>query len=263
MPQQPVLVTYLGTATLLIQIGPLHFLSDPVFDPKDSHYQMGPVQLHKTGGPVVATESLPHIDAVLLSHDQHADNLDAKARAWLPAADRVLTTLSGAERLGGNAQGLLPFASFVVSAADGFAVTVTALPAQHGPDGTEELTGPVTGFLLDWPDSPGALYLSGDTVPFDGTLRIVERYRGLVDIAVLHIGCVRLPVAPDLHFTMTASEAIDLALALEARKVIPIHYEGWAHFTEGREAAEPEFAQSALRDRVLWLPPGLPTKLSS
>ena len=43
------------------------------------------------------------VDAVLLSHDQHADNLDHAGRAFLPRAARVLTTVIGAPRIGGHA----------------------------------------------------------------------------------------------------------------------------------------------------------------
>ena len=40
------------------------------------------------------------IDAVLLSHDQHSDNLDHSGRDFLKQAKRVLTTEAGAKRLG-------------------------------------------------------------------------------------------------------------------------------------------------------------------
>jgi hypothetical protein len=42
------------------------------------------------------------VDAVLLSHDQHADNLDLSGRSYLMQAERVFTTKAGAGRLGGR-----------------------------------------------------------------------------------------------------------------------------------------------------------------
>jgi hypothetical protein len=39
-------------------------------------------------------------------------------------------------------------------------------------------------------------------------------------------------------------------------RVVPIHYEGWAHFTEGREAIERAFANAGLSDRLIWLKAG-------
>jgi hypothetical protein len=37
---------------------------------------------------------------------------------------------------------------------------------------------------------------------------------------------------------MTAREAVELCGSIRARTVIPIHYEGWKHFREGRDAIE-------------------------
>ena len=65
----------------------------------------------KLTGPAVAAADLGPIDAVLLSHDHHGDNLDAAGRDLLPAAGVVLTTTAGGGRLGGNARGLQPWAT--------------------------------------------------------------------------------------------------------------------------------------------------------
>ena len=70
----PVL-TYIGGSTLLIEIGKIRFLTDPTFDPAGTEYPEG-VPLSKTGFPALRPDELPIIDAVLLSHDQHKDNLD-------------------------------------------------------------------------------------------------------------------------------------------------------------------------------------------
>jgi len=54
----------------------------------------------KLAGPAVAASELGPIDAVLLTHDHHDDNLDPAGRALLPSADAVVTTVSGSNRLG-------------------------------------------------------------------------------------------------------------------------------------------------------------------
>ncbi len=59
-----------------------------------------------TSGPVLSMEQIGPINAVLLSHDQHADNLDHSGRACLAKAGRVFTTVAGAKRLRGGAEGL-------------------------------------------------------------------------------------------------------------------------------------------------------------
>jgi hypothetical protein len=62
---------------------------------------------------------------------------------------------------------------------------------------------------------------------------------------------------------MTADEAIELCTLLRPRTIIPIHYEGWAHFRESREAAEAAFsrAPAEVRDAVRWLEPGRPATI--
>jgi L-ascorbate metabolism protein UlaG (beta-lactamase superfamily) len=64
---------------------------------------------------------------------------------------------------------------------------------------------------------------------------------------------------------MTANEAVELCRLIQPRTVIPIHYEGWKHFREGREAIERELAgaPAEVRERVQWLPIGAPTELSA
>ena len=103
-------ITLIGGPTALIEAGGFRFLTDPTFDPPGD-YAMPRVTLRKTAGPVLCADAVGPIDAVLLSHDQHADNLDHAGQAFLPQAGRVLTTVAGAERLGGNAEGLAPWAT--------------------------------------------------------------------------------------------------------------------------------------------------------
>jgi L-ascorbate metabolism protein UlaG (beta-lactamase superfamily) len=52
--------------------------------------------LKKTAKPALAADWIGAVDAVLLSHDQHSDNLDVSGRAFLQKADRVFTTFAGA-----------------------------------------------------------------------------------------------------------------------------------------------------------------------
>ena len=141
--------------------------------------------------------------------------------------------------------------SITVEGAEGGAVTVTGVPAQHGPDGTQEITGPVTGFLITTGDGT-KIYVSGDTVPFAGTEEIASRYAP-VDLAILHLGRVQIDPTSDTTFSLSADEAIRYAQVLGAHKVIPIHFEGWKHFTQGREQAERAFAASELAGRTYWL----------
>ena len=238
-------VTYFDTAMVMIEVGGVRLLTDPVLDPAGSAFDYGLYRLEKTSPASVTPEQLGRIDAVLLSHEQHGDNLDMAGRELLRGVPRVLTTPAGASVLGGVAEGLSDWQSVTVEGAEGGAVTVTGVPAQHGPDGTQEVTGPVIGFFIT----------AGDSVPFSGTDEVAARYAP-VDLAILHLGRVQLAATGDATFSLSADEAIRYALSLGARKVVPIHFEGWAHFTEGREQAERAFAASEIAGRTHWLRSG-------
>ena len=251
-------LTHIGGPTLLIEVGGWRLLTDPTFDRAGGKYSFGwGTGSTKLADPALEESELGRIDAVLLSHDQHEDNLDAAGRALLPSAGTVLTTVAGARRLGGNAEGLAPWARTRLEARDRPAIEVTATPCRHGPPLSRPIVGEVAGFSLAWEGQEhGELWISGDTVLYDGVREVAQRLR--VGTALLHLGGVRFPVSGPLRYTMTAAEAIELAGLLQPRTVIPIHYEGWRHFRQGREEIEAEFAAASeeFRRSVRWLPIG-------
>ena len=128
-------ITHYGTATLLIEVGGLRLLTDPVFDPKGTKHDFG-FGFGSTKAYVTAKneDAIGEIDAVLLSHDQHGDNLDARGREVLARAPRVVTTRAAARRLGDAARviGLAPFESTEIIKGDA-KVRITGTPARHGP----------------------------------------------------------------------------------------------------------------------------------
>ncbi len=261
MGPDKVRLTHIGAATVLIEVGGLRLLTDPVFDPRGGRYSFGwGTGSRKTADPALALDALGRIDAVLLSHDHHDDNLDRSARAWLPQAGTVLTTDAGARRLGGNAVGLAPWASQTLTRGD-TTLRITATPAQHGPAWLKPIVGDVIGFMLEWADQAhGGLYLTGDTVWFDGIAEVARRFR--VSVAVLHLGQASFPITGPIRFTMHAQDGVRAARALDPRQIVPVHYEGWSHFREPRRAIEVGFEQAGLRDRVRWLPLGKPLELT-
>lgn len=93
-------ITHVGGPTALISLGGLAFLTDPAFD-QPREYQLPGRVMKKLTGPAVQPADLGPIDAVLLSHDQHKDNLDDSGRALLPSIPLVLSTPAAASRLDG------------------------------------------------------------------------------------------------------------------------------------------------------------------
>src|SRR6266540_1469468 len=250
-------ITHIGTATLLLEIGPIRSLTDPVFDSPGGKYYFGyGTHSKKLTSPAMRPEDIGKVDAILLSHDQHEDNLDRSGRAFLPNARQVLTTTAGAKRLNGHAVGLKSWQSTAIKS-DGLEITVTAVPARHGSLGSHWLVGETTGFVLEWPgQKQGALYISGDSVWFSGIREITKHFR--ISTAILHIGRASFPSTGPVWFTFSAKEAVRVVKALQPQSVIPIHYEGWKHFREPRAQAERVFRAAGIQDKVQWLPLGKP-----
>lgn len=208
----PLAVTVVGGPTALVEWAGLRLLLDPTFDPP-TVYGPGENDLTKTAGPAVAAAELGRIDAALVSHHHHEDNLDEAGRELSLTLPLVVTTPAGA--------------------------ALVAVPAQHGPAEVAERLGPVCGFLLTAPGHP-TVYVSGDNSEVSVVEAIVARY-GHVDAAMLFAGAARVP-AIDAPLTLTAADARAAALVLGARRVVGLHVDQWTHFSEGRDALEREFA---------------------
>lgn len=256
-------LTHIGGPTMLIEFGGWRILTDPTFDAPGRTYKFGwGTSSAKTRGPRIAAADIGHIDAVLLSHDHHADNLDVAGRALLPTANRVVTTTSGAKRLGGRASGLAPWDCLKLSAANKLTIDVTATPCRHGPAGSHFLVGDVIGFSLRWAGQEfGDFWISGDTVLYSGVRDVATRLR--IGTALLHIGGVRFPITGPFRYTMTAEDAVELCQLVKPHTAIPIHYEGWSHFQQPADSARIVFARAPedVRQRVRWIAPGEPIEI--
>jgi L-ascorbate metabolism protein UlaG (beta-lactamase superfamily) len=257
MSKHDLSLTYVGGPTALIEWSGLRFLTDPTFDPAGSAYPTNEYTLRKTMGPAIDASAIGPIDAVLLSHDQHFDNLDRTGRALLASARTVLTTKVGAARVGSHASGLTSWERREISSPEG-TVRVTGTPARHGPAGGDR--GPVIGFALTREDAPGTVYVSGDTVWYEGVREVSERFD--VHVALLFCGRARVSVAGDNDLTMSADAAVHAARAMARATIVPLHYEGWEHFTQSRSDIESAFAKAGLSQRLLWPLAGVPTEVA-
>jgi hypothetical protein len=113
----------------------------------------------------------------------------------------------------------------------------------------------VVGFALGWEgQAHGTLWITGDTVLYDGVRQVADRLQ--VDTALLHLGCVRFPITGPVRYSMTAREAVELCQLVRPRTVIPVHYEGWTHFRQGRGAIKQQVEQAPadIGRRLQWCP---------
>jgi L-ascorbate metabolism protein UlaG (beta-lactamase superfamily) len=237
-----VVIRYVGGPTAVVEYGGLRFLLDPTFDPP-GEYPIGQRALTKTQGPACAPGDLGQIDAVLLSHDQHPDNLDRAGREYLASTSLVLSTAAAASRVTGPVQAIGNWESVELPAESG-PITITGVPAQHGPPGSEALVGEVTGFVLSAGERP-TTYVSGDNASVDVVRAIADRL-GPIDVAVLFAGAARTPLAGGAPLTLTSDLAAEAAEVLGRPPVVVLHFEGWAHFSEGADSLRAAFEEHGL-----------------
>ncbi len=247
-------ITLIGGPTALIEVDGFRLLTDPTFDAPGA-YRLPHVTLEKLSSPALGAEAIGEVDAVLLSHDQHADNLDHSGKAFLAQAKRVLTTVVGAKRLGGHAEGLMPWATTELSGKDGRSLTITATPARHGPAGIEPLAGDVIGFVLTSKDKSPPIYISGDTVWYDGVAEVARRFKAGVVLPFAGAAQTRGP----FHLTMDTNDTIETARAFPEAVIVPLHTDGWAHFRQNAKDLRASFDTLGFGSRLKILEPGVAT----
>lgn len=248
-------VTYVGAATMLLQIEELNVLLDPCFDPAGREYRMAPgIEGSRLTNPALRVDQLPPLDSILLTHD-HLDHLDESGRELVATASRVLTTPAAASTLGGSAVGLDTWSTVQLVGRAGTVVDITSTPARHGPPGSEPLVGPVTGFLLRWPGQRrGAVYIGGDNVSQRCVAEVGQRCT--VAVAILNLGAGGFPSTGPVRFSMNGADAAKAAHKIPASLLIPNHYDGYSHYRERPEETHAALLRANLQDRLCWIAPG-------
>jgi L-ascorbate metabolism protein UlaG (beta-lactamase superfamily) len=250
-------ITLIGGPTALIEIDGFRLLTDPTFDGPGA-YQLPHVKLEKLSSPAISADAVGAVDAVLLSHDQHSDNLDNSGREYLKRANRVLTTIAGAKRLGGHAEGLAPWDTAELTGKDGRSLTVTAAPARHGPAGIEPLSGDVIGFVLtSKSETSRPIYVTGDTVWYDGVAEVARRFKAGVVLPFAGAAQTRGP----FHLTMDTNDTVETARAFPDAVIVPLHTDGWAHFRQSGGDVKASFDTLGFGSRLKMLVPGVATRI--
>ncbi len=228
-------VTYIGGPTAVLEYAGMRILTDPTFDDPQTYPDPDGTPLVKTRGPAIDAADLGRIDLVLLSHHEHEDNLDTTGAEWLVGRP-VLSTVEAGRDL--DVTGLAPWQKTTVGH-----VTVTAVPALHGPVGCEEYLGTVTGFVLQCEEEPN-VYVSGDNASLDVVRSIAAEFPA-IDYAVIFAGAARVPEI-DADLTLTSADAVEAAHILGDPQVVGLHTEDWEHFSESRAQLEAAFAGTGL-----------------
>ena len=232
-------VTFVNHATVLVQLGGVNVLTDPVWSDSVGPTSVLGQKRHKPPG--IPFEALPPIDVVLISHN-HYDHLDLPTLARLQKRDGPLViaglgTARLLERHGvTRALDLDWWQQHEVGG-----VRITFAPAQHWStrsvaDRNLNLWG--SYFLTAGPRS---VYFAGDTGDGPHFQAIRERL-GAPDLALLPIGAY-LP-----RWFMRAQhidpvEAVKAHVTLGARRSVAIH---WGTFQQADEGMDDPPAQLEL-----------------
>jgi L-ascorbate metabolism protein UlaG (beta-lactamase superfamily) len=249
--RHPFAIGVVGGPTVVIDYGRTRFVTDPTFDDPRDYGTMA-----KLTPPAVAAADLGAVDAVLLSHDDHNDNLDIAGRQWATTVPRLYTGPGAAGRLGSPAVGLATWERAELGRADGAGhLTVTAVPAVHGPlDGTRDDSGhvnaEVTGFVIESAGLP-TVYVSGDNASLQPIGQIAARFPA-IDIAVLFCGASRLATKNQGRpLTLTGPRAADVAVILGAPRVVIAHISGWSIYSENINTVRTAFDEAGIADRLV------------
>lgn len=248
-------LTFIGNATVLLRWGGLTLLTDPNFLHAGQKVHLGyGLFTERLLEPAMQVGELPHLDAVILSH-LHGDHWDRVAQRALDRSLPILTTPHASRRLQGlagfrRATGLQTWESHrLVVGQD--VLTLTALPGRHAPGPLSRLLPPVMGSLLDLGDTTGAVaqrvYLTGDTLMYDGVREVARRYPDL-DLAVVHLGGTTLPGG--LVVTMDGAQGAELLDVVRPRKAVPVHVDDYAAFRSPLSAFTDEMDRRGLGELV-------------
>lgn len=197
-------VTRIAHSCHLIQIGDKTILTDPWFSEKMFYHPGEPVALRP--------ETLPHLDAVLISHE-HYDHCDLREFGRYRDRDVPMVVagpvVKKARKVGfTNVRPLEPWQSTGIGD-----ITIHAAPGLHG---VYEVTYVIQG-------GGRSVYFAGDTLLTPDLLTLGERY-GTFDLALLPVNGLTIRTARNKQVVMNADDAAELTAALRPKLVVPQHY---------------------------------------
>ncbi len=263
-PHDQAELTFVGTATTLLQLGGFTVLTDPNFLHRGQRAYLGKgLWSRRLTEPALQPADLPQLDAVVLSH-LHGDHFDRVARRHLSRDQPVLTTPAAAKRLdrwGFTSVGMRTWEEQVLTRGDQ-RLRATSLPGIHARGVMGALLPPVMGTLLEL-ERPGRptlrVYLSGDTLTGDHLDEVARRHPD-IDVAVLHLGGTRVL----LHtVTMDGEQGVDAVRRLGPERVVPVHVDDYRVFRDPLESFLGRAEDAGLGSRVLTVDRGQTVELGA
>ena len=224
-------LTFVGTATTLIELGSFTLLTDPNFLQRGQRAYLGKgLWSRRLTDPALDIEQLPALDAVVLSH-LHGDHFDRVARSGLSRESPVLTTPAAAVRLqewGFDAMPLMDWERTELGDARE-SLVITAVPGIHARGLLRSVLPPVMGSVIEHRldgKVQHRLYVSGDTLTGSHLDEVRRRFPD-IDTAVVHLGGTRVLFHT---VTMDAEQGVDFLDRVQPRQAIPVHHSDYGVF---------------------------------
>ncbi|MFI6823003.1 MBL fold metallo-hydrolase [Micromonospora sp. NPDC050187] len=225
-------VTFVGTATTVLDIGGFTLLTDPNFLHRGQRAYLGHgLWSKRRTDPALRIAQLPALDAVVLSH-LHGDHFDRVARRELDRRLPIVTTPAAERKLrrwGFRAADGLPTWTSRELTRDGATLRLTAVPGRHGPGLLDRLLPDVMGTVIDLERGGHRefrLYVTGDTLHRPMLAEIPERFPG-IDAMLIHLGGTRIA---GILLTMDARQGADTVELIRPALTVPIHYDDYRVF---------------------------------
>lgn len=220
-------ITYIGHATLLIEIGDRIFLTDPNFDSHLGRF------LPRVSAPGIALSDLPRLDAILVTH-AHADHLSFDSLQKLQRDVPIFAPPPIARWLGrlghATARAIAPGESIFSGSVEISAASATHQGHRYGVD---RWRGAANMYLLDTKES--SCFFAGDTALVADSNDLVERRLGpdarQLDMALLPIGHAPWWKPGFRKGHLTSTDALTLFGRLNAKYLIPYHWGTFDHVT--------------------------------
>ncbi|GAA3738595.1 L-ascorbate metabolism protein UlaG (beta-lactamase superfamily) [Spinactinospora alkalitolerans] len=256
---------FVGNATVLIRWDDVTVLTDPNFLHRGQWAYLGKgLVSRRLRDPALDVRDLPDLDAIVLSH-LHGDHFDRVARHNLDHDLPVATTRQAARRLRSQgferSVGLDTWQEWSLSRERTW-MRVVAVPGRHGPRLVHRLLPPVMGSVIEFGPTGGdaeiRIYVTGDTLMFDGVREIPRRHPD-IDLALLHLGGTTLPGG--VMVTMDGRQGADLIETVDPRRAAPIHYDDYGVFKSPLHDFREQVFARGLEDRIRYLQRGESVRL--